>query len=1409
MPNCGCKDSCSCVIRAGSDNVTIVGAGTNGSPLYIYVDGDGGTGGGPVSWSDVTDKPSSFTPSAHQHPAGDINSGVLAVGRLGSGSPAAGMYVDGGTGAWTVLPEGGGGGAGPTVKFTATRTATSTSLTASTWVTYPLNNVVENVGGGSYNTGTYIYTVPEDGLYLCLGQIRIQDNSASRSVAMAIGVTNADGAHVLWENMGYNVANGRAGRQYTRAVQLTAGDLVRLYIYSDGTTFPTQYDGGTSTAAGQSMTIIKMEGGGTGTGSGLPEGIGNPADYTAIDGAVINAGTSTTGFFSTPTLTTLNSLTTVSTQMGTTEGQIGGLNLSPAQSTAGQKFVVMDFAWDGIDGYTGSSDIQHLRVADATNLSGNYVAVEVPSLPENVWTTMVIPVGSLTEVESIGAINDRPGQYAAGGQKTKNYWRNIRWANQTEADQALQEGAVFLTATYVPGVTAEITEPVDGKTRVDLRADSVWIDRFGGVRHIREWAVPDDGLTEVSMLMAKALGSLAPGERLVLSPGAFYWVDYPIEVPSGVTLDFNGATMFTRTFRGGDNNVDSSFLRLWGEDIKVIKPRIFGYRMLTTNGSSLATVSGTPTNSSTNKLLDSSGESVQVHTVNAKTPWWGRLPLVALPSADRTLVTTTYPTFALGNVWVFTLSDSAQVASDCVIEAVNETTGVADASRTLTLTGTPTAYVLALEPADLEAQYSVRVRKVTATANTITVASVRSFGLTQYSSSNDNANAISCSGGRNLYIEDFYIEGAATDAIDWTGAANYGVVIRGGFSRACNRQGVSFNRGSNADMSDVVIIGPHRSGVDIEPYDQQWLATDITLRNIRIVGAENYGLALNNWAGIANLNMESIVTERCRAGGVLGGSRGGTWNNIFSDGDIYIKGTGVRASNLTCTYLTIGAEKRLFDDGTSYLTDVPGTGGPANSFTVSSATGLVVGQRINLSVGGAVTATDRRITAIAGNVVTFDGDPVTWGSIIEVYDGKALIESRDNVADGVTVSGPVATQVRGKNWVTGVRATGQSPHSSTLANVVQGSSGGIYSQNDDALTDQFGFSFRAPRSTHPPFTYGGLDLRGQPLLGVEGLSGAPALGTIQSVSGQGVGRVTSSSFDLGLRGLSPVVLLDASNVIGTNARLSVTVETSPNNTDWYTVDTFRDALSNSTVETMHVRFAERYLRTSYVFTADGGSPSVTFGTSVMYGVPQRNLSGTWTGASSSSPVLAFPSRTGPGISSFSLSANAATSTLGAGTYYYRIGARTRLAGPTVWMTEQSITITANQSVNLTISKWHGRHGYWTDGLSVLRGTSAGTYTQRYDVLAKAGVETFSYRHDIQTFTDLGTSVTPGGIAVEFPTTYPTASPKLTATDESAYELDTNYRVFTMPAYTSIVKRTDGFTPTFGAALTSFEWFVVR
>jgi hypothetical protein len=73
--------------------------------------------------------------ASHTHPASAVTSGVLATARLGSGTPAAGTYVDGATGAWTALPAGGG-----TTDPEVVRDTIATALN----VTAPLTETVDD-----------------------------------------------------------------------------------------------------------------------------------------------------------------------------------------------------------------------------------------------------------------------------------------------------------------------------------------------------------------------------------------------------------------------------------------------------------------------------------------------------------------------------------------------------------------------------------------------------------------------------------------------------------------------------------------------------------------------------------------------------------------------------------------------------------------------------------------------------------------------------------------------------------------------------------------------------------------------------------------------------------------------------------------------------------------------------------------------------------------------------------------------------------------------------------------------------------------------------------------------------------------------------------------------------------------
>ena len=102
--------------RTPTTALTIAG-GTATLALSVAAVVNTGGPGGSSEWGDITgdigdqaDLQEALAEKAdedHTHPASDIPSGVFAPARLGSGTPGAGKYVDGGTGAWTDLPSGG------------------------------------------------------------------------------------------------------------------------------------------------------------------------------------------------------------------------------------------------------------------------------------------------------------------------------------------------------------------------------------------------------------------------------------------------------------------------------------------------------------------------------------------------------------------------------------------------------------------------------------------------------------------------------------------------------------------------------------------------------------------------------------------------------------------------------------------------------------------------------------------------------------------------------------------------------------------------------------------------------------------------------------------------------------------------------------------------------------------------------------------------------------------------------------------------------------------------------------------------------------------------------------------------------------------------------------------------------
>lgn len=97
--------------------------------------------------------------------------------------------------------------------------------------TIPLKTVTKNEGGGSWNNTNYTYTVPISGTYLIKSTVRLTDGFASRNIFQAVHTANVDIADGIWQ---INPGGQRWTMLYNRIAYFNKGDLLRLYIYSDG-----------------------------------------------------------------------------------------------------------------------------------------------------------------------------------------------------------------------------------------------------------------------------------------------------------------------------------------------------------------------------------------------------------------------------------------------------------------------------------------------------------------------------------------------------------------------------------------------------------------------------------------------------------------------------------------------------------------------------------------------------------------------------------------------------------------------------------------------------------------------------------------------------------------------------------------------------------------------------------------------------------------------------------------------------------------------------------------------------------------------------------------------------------------------------------------------------------------------
>lgn len=680
-----------------------------------------------------------------------------------------------------------------------------------------------------------------------------------------------------------------------------------------------------TTVTGVATSTITVSGGVEGTaltpGPHLPSGFASTDVYNETLGAAVFAADTTAGW----SLTQASSVPlAVDTSFGfdTVRGSIQAgptalmrLNL-PADVARGQATrLVVPVRWSPINGFAPlTPDATYvLKVGSAVNLGGTVAAVPFPAYTSDQFLDLVVDVSALTAVRSIGiGVLSTAATPVPGSGVVFNVGA-VRYANLTPLDQALDSAdtvAAVISPTYTTGVPHDHRPPDPRRPVVDLRPDATHITRLGGVRHLREWGVTEDGYTDVAAQLGRSIGDLDDGDTLVFPAGRHFRADRPIVINDkrDITVDLNGSTIYTTIWRGGNNNVQDNILRLIGcRDVTVRDGRLLGYRERFTNGADL-TASGatfTPTG----------------------TPFFARAAYQQLPAATRALVDVCDPRFKFGNVHVARLSDTAHTAGDCVFElvTVDDPAGVVVASRSLTLTGTPTDYVITYDPVDLRVRYKPQVRKATSAANTITVTSTTDYGYVTYSASHDSASAVTAGAGcRRLLFEGLHVEGAATDGFDFSHGDTAEVTIRGCVSRGSSRQGMSFNYGTGYLVEGFDIGESGRSGIDIEPYADEWFVRSIRIRGGLIANSTNYAFAVANWARVFDLHISDVDVVGARVGLIIGGGHNSTISHVRSDTNAYsgasgagkaiLNGIGMRVTDVSHTGpMTVAAESMSYD----------------------------------------------------------------------------------------------------------------------------------------------------------------------------------------------------------------------------------------------------------------------------------------------------------------------------------------------------------------------------------------------------------------------------------------------------------------------------------------------------------------
>lgn len=609
----------------------------------------------------------------------------------------------------------------------------------------------------------------------------------------------------------------------------------------------------------------------------LPTAVGRPDSYSALPAVTVTDGSTTSGWSlvnqaSAPSISGTLGVVTFALNAGTnnTNGAAKATFVPVASiSLAGRSAVSLEVQWDSTVNDPDVIGRYVFVVSDGTSEA----TATVGGGNENEWHQVVIPVAGLTRVASVQI---RSVSSSTGASDTTVFAvRNVQIEPVSRATAAqLATGFAWITSSSDVSGGGRLV-PSLSAGELDTRPRSALLTGLDGVRHLREWDVDETGATDTTSVIARAINELAPGETLRFPTRGRFLVRGMIAIAGevGITVDLNGSILFDDTRRNPPDNTSLDYIRIRNcSDVTVCNGSIFGSRFgdsqstfvpAAASASFLETVAGTPTVSGSTVLLDASGEGIRF-TPNA--------------SGNVTYLGRHYDvtTGKLINKMSVRLSDSAQVTNDCRIRLVTAS-GVEVASRTLTLTSTPTDYEISGPGRDLGSALKLEVVKRTATTNTITIGAVKTWGLSWYDGATEFTTGVSIAEGNSrVTVRDLWVETVGGYGISVQGTVaspTVDTLIERCTTRATSTQGITVNLGSRTVIRDSDALESGRSAFDLEPYASSWLVDGIDIIGCTARNPVNYGMAATNWAKIVNLNVDGFVVEGAGLGAWIGGAR--------------------------------------------------------------------------------------------------------------------------------------------------------------------------------------------------------------------------------------------------------------------------------------------------------------------------------------------------------------------------------------------------------------------------------------------------------------------------------------------------------------------------------------------------------